>query len=39
MKLLSSDEHRDLLTESGYEDVQVVVESGKGWILAYGRKS
>ena len=39
LRLLSSDEHRDLLTESGYVDVQVVVESGKGWILACGKKS
>lgn len=38
MKLLSADEHRDLLTKAGYTDVQVVVEPGKGWIYSAGRK-
>ena len=38
MKLLSPDEHRDLLTESGYVDVQVAVEPGKGWIFVCGKK-
>src|SRR5215469_67466 len=39
MKLLSPDEHRDLLTESGYVNAQVEVEPGKGWIFACGKKS
>jgi SAM-dependent methyltransferase len=38
MKLLSVDEHRELLANAGYVDVQVVDESGKGWICGIGRK-
>ena len=38
MKLLSPDEHRDLLTNAGYSDVQITVEPGNGWILAIGKK-
>jgi SAM-dependent methyltransferase len=39
MKLLSVDEHRELLANAGYADVQVVDESGKGWICGIGRKT
>ncbi len=38
MKLLTVDEHRELLEEGGYSDVQVIEERGKGWICAAGRK-
>ena len=38
MKLLSPDEHQDLLMSAGYQDVQVAVESTKGWIFATGSK-
>jgi SAM-dependent methyltransferase len=38
MALLSVDEHRELFENAGYSDVQVVVESGKGWICGIGRK-
>jgi ubiquinone/menaquinone biosynthesis C-methylase UbiE len=38
LKLLSADEHRDLLTGAGYSNVQITVEPGKGWITAVGRK-
>jgi hypothetical protein len=38
LKLLSSDEHRDLLTSAGYSNVQITVEPGKGWIFATGTK-
>jgi SAM-dependent methyltransferase len=38
MKLLSPDEHKRLLTDSGFTDVQLTVDTGKGWILACGRK-
>src|SRR5262249_5391076 len=38
LKLLTVDEHRDLLTSAGYSDVQVVAEPSKGWICATGRK-
>jgi SAM-dependent methyltransferase len=39
MKSLSPEEHRQLLTDAGYEDAQVIVDAGKGWIFARGRKS
>jgi ubiquinone/menaquinone biosynthesis C-methylase UbiE len=38
MKLLSVDEHRELLANAGYSDVQIIEESGKGWICGIGRK-
>jgi ubiquinone/menaquinone biosynthesis C-methylase UbiE len=38
MALLSVDEHRELFTNAGYADVQVIEERGKGWICALGRK-
>lgn len=38
MKLLSVEEHRELFTNAGYSDVQVVVDSGKGWICGIGKK-
>jgi SAM-dependent methyltransferase len=38
MKLLNVDEHRDLFTNTGYSDVQVIEELGKGWICGTGRK-
>lgn len=38
MMLLSADEHRELLTNAGYSDVQVIEERSKGWICATGRK-
>ncbi len=38
MKLLSVEEHRELLEGAGFSDVRVVVEKGKGWICAVGRK-
>jgi ubiquinone/menaquinone biosynthesis C-methylase UbiE len=39
MKLLSVEEHRELLEEAGFADVRIVEERGKGWICAVGRKS
>lgn len=38
MKLLSVNEHRELFANAGYSDVQVIEESGKGWICGIGRK-
>jgi len=38
MKLLTVSEHRDLFRNAGYTDVQIIEESGKGWICARGRK-
>jgi SAM-dependent methyltransferase len=39
LKLLSADEHRQLFTNSGYSDVEVITDPGKGWICGIGRKS
>jgi ubiquinone/menaquinone biosynthesis C-methylase UbiE len=38
MALLSVTEHRELFTNSGYENVAVIEERDKGWICAIGRK-
>jgi hypothetical protein len=38
MMLLTPDEHRDLFTNAGYSDVQIIEEHNKGWICAIGRK-
>lgn len=36
--LLSPDDHRDLLTNAGYSDVQIDAQPDKGWITATGKK-
>lgn len=38
MKLLSVEEHRELLSNAGFCDVETATESKKGWIFARGRK-
>ena len=38
MTLLSVNEHRELYTNAGYSDVQVIEERDKGWICGIGRK-
>ncbi|HKW63076.1 MAG TPA: class I SAM-dependent methyltransferase [Candidatus Acidoferrum sp.] len=38
MTLLSTEEHRELFANTGYSDVQVVTDVGKGWICATGKK-
>ena len=38
MKLLSPEEHQNLLTAAGYSNVQINLESSKGWIFATGTK-
>jgi len=38
MKMLDVDEHRELLAQTGFSDVQVVTESKRGWICGMGRK-
>jgi ubiquinone/menaquinone biosynthesis C-methylase UbiE len=38
MALLSIEEHRGLLTNAGYSDVQVITAPRKGWICCIGRK-
>jgi ubiquinone/menaquinone biosynthesis C-methylase UbiE len=37
--LLSVDEHRELLANAGFSDVQVIEQRAKGWICAFARKS
>lgn len=38
MTLLNPDQHREVLTNAGFSDVQVTVDADKGWICAIGRK-
>jgi ubiquinone/menaquinone biosynthesis C-methylase UbiE len=38
MKVLSPDEHRNLLADAGYSDVKIVEEASKGWICGIGKK-
>ncbi len=38
MKLLSVPEHQELFAHVGYSDVQVLVDSSKGWICGIGKK-
>jgi ubiquinone/menaquinone biosynthesis C-methylase UbiE len=38
MTLLSVDDHRELFTNAGCSDVQVIEERDKGWICGLGRK-
>jgi len=38
MRLLSVNEHRELLANAGYSEVQVIEEPSKGWICCIGRK-
>jgi ubiquinone/menaquinone biosynthesis C-methylase UbiE len=38
MTLLSVDEHRELFTNAGYSNVQIIEARDKGWISGVGRK-
>ena len=38
MTLLSVGEHRELLANAGFSDVQVIENRPKGWICAFGKK-
>ena len=38
MKMLTFDEHRDLLASVGFADVRIDALAAKGWITAQGRK-
>jgi ubiquinone/menaquinone biosynthesis C-methylase UbiE len=38
MTLLSADEHRQLLADTGYSDVQIIEEGSRGWICGMGRR-
>jgi ubiquinone/menaquinone biosynthesis C-methylase UbiE len=39
MALLSIEEHRELLKNAGYSDIQVITDPGKGWICCIGSKT
>ena len=39
MTLLSVEGHRELFTDAGYSDVQVITEPSKGWICCIGSKA
>jgi ubiquinone/menaquinone biosynthesis C-methylase UbiE len=39
MALLSVEEHRELFTDAGYSEIQVITDSGKGWICWIGSKA
>jgi hypothetical protein len=38
MKMLTLDEHRDLLASAGFADIRIDALAAKGWITAQGRK-
>ncbi len=38
IKMLTPDEHRDLLASAGFADVRIDALAAKGWITAQGRK-
>jgi hypothetical protein len=38
MKMLTPDEHRDLLASAGFADLRIDALAAKGWITAQGRK-
>ena len=38
MTLLDVDEHRELFTQAGFSDVQIIAEPQKGWICGLGNK-
>jgi ubiquinone/menaquinone biosynthesis C-methylase UbiE len=38
LKMLTVDEHRDLLASAGFADLRIDALSAKGWITAQGRK-
>jgi len=38
MKLLTLQQHRELLENAGYTDIQVIDEPANGWVCAMGRK-
>ena len=39
MNLLTPDEHRELFTNAGFSDVQILEELDKGWICGVGKKT
>lgn len=39
IRMLTPDEHRDLLAAAGYTDIQVETQPAKGWITVTGKKA
>jgi ubiquinone/menaquinone biosynthesis C-methylase UbiE len=37
MKFLTIEEHRQLLSDAGYSDIQITADPPKGWLCAIGR--
>jgi ubiquinone/menaquinone biosynthesis C-methylase UbiE len=38
MRIMSIDEHREMLEQAGFHDVRITTSAGKGWICAIGSK-
>jgi SAM-dependent methyltransferase len=38
MKMLSVDQHREMLESAGFSNVEITTDSGRGWICCTGRK-
>jgi ubiquinone/menaquinone biosynthesis C-methylase UbiE len=38
MKLMSADEHEEMLADAGYSDIQIITKPNRGWICAIGKK-
>jgi ubiquinone/menaquinone biosynthesis C-methylase UbiE len=38
LTFLSVEEHREMLANAGYSEIQISLEPGKGWICALGKK-
>jgi ubiquinone/menaquinone biosynthesis C-methylase UbiE len=38
MKFLTTEEHRELLVNTGYSNVRIIEQSNKGWICCIGNK-
>jgi ubiquinone/menaquinone biosynthesis C-methylase UbiE len=38
LTFLSVEEHREMLANAGYSEIQITLEPGKGWICALGKK-
>jgi ubiquinone/menaquinone biosynthesis C-methylase UbiE len=38
IKLLSIEEHRDLLVNAGYTEVQIIEDANRGWLCGLGKK-
>lgn len=39
MKMLSVDEHRQMLEDAGFKDIQIATDAGRGWICCIAQKT